>query len=60
MKQVRRSDFCNFKSTNGMYPHKIRSGVFLQYYDKDSAAFIVVCTITYNRLLYSERVQVIE
>lgn len=60
MKQVRRSDFCNFKSTNGMYPHKIQSGVFLQYYDQNSAAFRVVCTVTYNRPLYSERVQVIE
>lgn len=60
MKQVHRSDFWHCKSANGMYPHKIQSGVFLQYYDQNSAAFRVVCTITYNRPLYSERVQVIE
>ena len=60
MKQVHRSDFWQCKSANGMYPHLIHSGEFLQYYDQNAAAFLVVCTITYNRPLYSERVQVIE
>lgn len=60
MKQVHRSDFWQCKSANGMYPHLIHSREFLQYYDQNSAAFLVVCTPIYGRHLYVERVQVIE